>query len=66
MTAQERIIVDFSQKIAKPCRLHNQAPTLTWDGGCWAIDCPHGCSMHSGPDEAQPFTIIQRYQKRPL
>lgn len=63
MTEGCRLIRDFSDNIAKPCRLHGEKPRLTFDG-IWVIECERGCSRHTL--DLKPHDLIVRYIATPL
>jgi len=63
MTEGCRLIHDFANNIAQPCKLHGIKPRLNFDG-VWSIECEKGCSRHTA--EVKPHEMIHRYIATPF
>lgn len=63
MTEGGRLIRDFANNIAQPCKRHKLTPRLNFDG-IWSIECEKGCSYYT--QDLRPHDIIVRYRATPL
>ena len=63
MTGDERLIRDFADNIAQPCKRHSLKPRLNWEG-IWVIECTQGCFYHT--QDLKPFDLIVRYRATPF
>lgn len=61
MSDDERIMEHFNAN-AKPCRHSKDKPRLSYEPGCWTINCKDGCKCQiSDGDNASSTPILTRW-----
>ena len=63
MTEGCRLIKNFAENIAQPCKMHGIKPRVNFEG-IWVIECEKGCSRHTVQEK--PHDLISLYIATPF